>query len=177
MMDNEIFVSVAIGNDGPQQLTASASVEKSIVVGACTKEDIAYYNLEVSGMNKAFTCIASKQTLGIKENYNLDILRDSVEDGCDSTLGIDFPENTAVLLFKDGCEYYEMAVNSKSYGAEIMIIGDSSPYKYCTTVLPSIHCDFDVAIEIYDYMVNLPDAQKLQVNLTRVREDESTKDR
>lgn len=176
-MDKSIFVTKSAGNDGPQELTAEASVEKAIVVGACTKEDIAYYNLEVPAMSKSYECIASKQTLGIKDSYNLNILGDGEEDGCDSILGLNFPENSAVLLFKRGCEHYEMAANSKSYGAELMIIGEGTSYRYNTTILPSVHCNGDDMYEIYDYISSLPDPQSIQINLKRVGEDEPTKDK
>ena len=173
-MDNDIFVSEAIGNMGPQQLTACASVEKAIVVGACSKEDIAYYSLDVPAMGKTYECIASKQATGLKDTYNLVIVNDGVETGCNSELGLSFQEGSAVLLFKNDCNYSVKAANMKKYGAEIMIVGEWISYDYTVTGLPSVHCDYSTVMsELLNYV---KENENTPVYLTRVREDLPSKD-
>lgn len=169
-MDNNIFVSKSVGNHGPSALTAEASVEKAIVVGACTKEDTAYYELKVTGLEDPLICIASKQTLGIKDNYSLNILSDGYNDGCDSTLDDKFSTNDAVLLYNNNCGLYEKAVNIKKFGAGLMIIGEDNYFDYDTTVLPSIHCtkeDIDILVKHV----------KTTVHLTLKHEDITTQDK
>lgn len=174
-MDNGIFTTLAIDNQGPQLLSAGASVEKTVVAGACTKDDIMYYNLTVPAMEKTYQCISSKQVLGVGESYNLVVLGDNVNSGCDSSLTLNFPENSAVLLMKTAdCEYYGMAENSKKYGASLMVVGEPSHFDYSTTTLSSIHCvDSDLA-ELIEY-VSTHGSTPMQ--LKHIREDENTADR
>ena len=174
MMDNGIFVSKSVGNYGPQKVTAGASVEKAIIVGACTKEDIAYYSLEVPAMGKTYECIASKQTTGLKDTYNLVAVNDD-ETGCNSELGLSFQEGSAVLIINSGCEYPEKAANMKKYGAEIMIVGEWTSYDYTVTGLPSVHCEYSTDMsELLNYV---KENENTPAYLTRVREDEPTKDK
>lgn len=175
-MDNGIFVSVAAGNEGPQQLTAGASLEKSIVVGACSKEDIAYYELEVPAMGKSYKCIASKQATSLKNSYNLVALGDRVETGCNPNLRRTFQAGSAVLVINDEeCEYFEKATNMKSYGAEVMIVGEPGVTSYTITDLPSIHCDYQTTVyELLNYVIV---NGSTPMNLNRIREDEPSQDK
>lgn len=173
-MDEEIFVSVSVGNDGPSQLTASASFEKAISVGACTKEDYVYYKMEIPKMGKTFECVASKQTTGIKEEYNLTILNDFEDTGC-SRIWKRFSDTDAVLVIISDCEPYEKAVNIKSSGAGLMIIGEASSYSYSTSSLPSIHCNYyTVVSKLLDYVY---ENGTVPMKLTRIREEESKQDK
>ena len=176
MVDNGVFVSKSAGNDGPQQLTLSASLENSLVVGACTKDDISYYSLEVPSMNKTYECKATKETNVLKDFYTATIIDDEEYDGCNSSHELTFSEDTAVVLVSWGCNNDVKAENMKNYGAGIMIIGKNSLNFDCeTTELPSLYCSYDDVVR--DIILHIMANGDVRININRRKENETAQDK
>ena len=164
-MDNDTFTVVAAGNEGPQTLTMEASVEKAIVVGACTKEDVALYLLNVVGTDLSYVCIASKQTLGIKEEeYNI-----FVAGGSHNIKGY-----SAILVYNEDDDYFNLAEGAKKEGADLMIVGESDYLKHRTTTLPSVHCHIN-AFNDLEYYVS--QNENVSITIERFREGSMSQDR
>lgn len=176
MVDNGIFVSKSAGNDGPQQVSLSTATEKPIVVGACTKDEIAYYNLEVPSMGQTFTCMATAQTSILKDSYTATFINDRRYDGCNSSQSFKFSEDTAVLLVISGCYVREKAKNMKKHGAGLMIIGENPSSIECETEeVPSIHCDYYTVVgPIISHIASNGDTI---VNIKRADEYRSVQDK
>ena len=110
-----------------------------------------------------YTCIASKQTTGIKEEeYNIFVAGDS-----HSTAG-----NSAILIYKND-DYFSLAEDAKKKGADLMIVGEYTNLKHWTTTLPSIHCYKSIIGDLAEY---ISQNESAFITIERIRETDVTQD-
>ena len=111
-----------------------------------------------------YTCIASKQTTGIKEEeYNIFVAGDSHNTA----------ENSAILIYNNNDDYFSLAEDAKKEGANLMIVREYSSLNHQTTTLPSIHCYENIVNNLTEYVSQNESAS---ITIELIREIDVTQD-